>query len=735
MKKLITSLLVSSVVLSSLAGCTTVSETNNSPVYSSSASVSVYADWLADRLISDGEVTDDTEIIVGNAETAESYGIDMSGILDDGYVIRRLAGENSTLIFGKTNNAVDMAVRYYANYCDKTGPINVTEGEGYRVGGITIAGADLSEYVIVCPADADECQKFAASELKRFLGEACGIYPEIVTESDGYAITLVCDTTGETYGDEGFNVKSHENGVTITGGRYRGCMYGVYDFLEDCIGYRFYYSNIADKGDVEGADAYLYKAESVVIGTDLDYTEFPSIHVRDTYGSATSSPAVKYNGEKDRNNAKFGGWGGIIKACHGYINFISDNELESMGYFAGYKYGINPCYTDETLNELLIERILKHCKDKVDSGAVIGKDFTTIDIAQHDIGTFCKCSECNLVNAKAGSTAGTMVQLAYTVAEVLDEEYPGLTVAILAYCGTDKPTRNIEIHKNVYISYCFYVSGDGHFICGNHSINGEECDNNKYFSKQFDGWAALTDNLYVWYYPFQAYYLAYSSTYTYNLYKDIKYLADKNTYGIFFHAEGNSVNQTYNAGLINFYLGQRLMWDADVTEEEYHEMLKEFLYLAYGDGYEYVYEYIKIMEQAADMKECFCGFHSALMNKLNLSYLKDNMNLLHQLRDNAVRLARTAEQETLCDRLFASIYYYELIVNHTDMWINGDDASKAEYKDMVEYFIENYSALPIGEYGLGTPSYAPALSEIDFDQNPIEWVPDRIGGWNDDYNF
>ncbi|MBQ7827032.1 MAG: DUF4838 domain-containing protein [Clostridia bacterium] len=732
MKRKISVLLSAIMIASAIAGCAPAKDAAS---VTTSGNLSVYADWLTDRLESDGKLTADTEIIIGNAAEAESYGVDVSSLSDEGFIIRRAAGETSTLIFGKTDNAVDMAVRYYANYCSVEGELNVVEGEGYRVGSITIAGADLSEYVIVCPEDADESQKFAADELRRFLGDACGIYPEIVTETGGYAITLVCDTTGEAYGDEAFNVKSHEKGITITGGRWRGCMYGVYDFLEECIGYRFYYRNIAAKGEIEAADVYLYEAESVVLGTDIDHTEHPSIPVRDTYGSGTSSPALKYNGERFRGNAKYGGYGGIVKACHGYIGYISDAELHEMGYYAGYDYGINPCYTSEELNELLIERILENCRYRVSRGAVPGKDFTTVDIAQHDIGTFCTCEDCVDIYSKYGGVAGATVNLANMVAEALEPEFPELAVGILAYYGSDVPPRNITIHENVYISYCFYVSLNGYFECGNHSINGSECSTNKYFAELYDGWAELTDNLYVWYYPFQAYYLAYSSPYTFNIYKDIKYLAECNTYGIFLHGEGDSINQTYNTGLINFYMAQRMMWNADITEEEYHEVLKEYLWLAYGDGYEFVYDYITIMEEAADRKGCFCGFHSAFMAKLDMSYLKSNMDLLLELRENAIKYARNSEQEMLCDRLFASVLYYELAVFHNDMWVNGDDTSKSEYKEKLEYFLTNYRSFPIGEYSLGTPSYPPALSEVDFDQNPLEWVPDRLGGWDYNYDF
>ena len=87
------------------------------------------------------------------------------------------------------------------------------------------------------------------------------------------------------------------------------------------------------------------------------------------------------------------------------------------------------------------------------------------------------------------------------------------------------------------------------------------------------------------------------------------------------------------------------------------------------------------------------------------------------------------------DQLCGEVTEENIVYYHTDMWKNGDDTSKAEYKEKVDYFITNYSAFPIGEYGLGTPSYAPALSEVDYDMNPIEWTHQRLGGWNDNYDY
>jgi len=717
MKKKLSLFLCTTTLLSTLSGCSSPVKEPVGNVLSSSSATSVYADWLEDRLTDDGRLTGDTEIIIGNSDTAQSYGVDVSTLSDEGFIIRRTAGEDATLIFANTNDGVDRGVRYFANNCTDEGELNVVEGEGYRVGSITIAGANLSEYVIVCPFDADECQKFAADELRRFLGDACGVYPEIVTESDGYAITLVRDVTGETYGDESFSIKSHEKGITITGGKYRGCMYGVYEFLEQYIGYRFYYRNAGVMGDADRADAYLYENESIDIPADLiDLTVEPSITVRDTFDySVTVSQALKYNGQYYDGNKKLGGYGRITKACHGHQVYISDYELERLGFEGGYNRGVNPCFMDEELTDLLIEKVLIDLSYQKNGGAVLGRDFTTVDISQRDIPSFCMCDTCLDVIREDGAVSGTIVRHANAVAEAIEPEYPEITVAILAYYGTSVPPKKTIPHENVQVSFCFYISDDKKTrICGNHPINGTECETNKYFSELYDGWAAITDNIYVWYYPSSAYFNAYSSTYTNNIYHDIKYLADTNAYGIFYLGDP----ATCSAGLINWYMAQRMMWNSDITEEEYHEMLKEYLWLTYGDGYEFVYEFIQIMEEASDRTDhCFCGFFDSFEDKLDMSYIEENLDLIFTLRETAIRLARTTEQEVLIDRLFSTIYYYEIAVLHDEMWVNGDESSREEYKSKVNSYITNYSWLPIGD----NPC-TPTVDAVDYNVNPYDWV-------------
>lgn len=100
-------------------------------------------------------------------------------------------------------------------------------------------GNDIADYVIVKPADATESEAFAAEELSAYIEKACGVKLEIVMETDSEkTITIVRDTSGEL-GTDGVRICTEDGKLTIAGGTVRGCLNGVYEFLDSYIGWRF----------------------------------------------------------------------------------------------------------------------------------------------------------------------------------------------------------------------------------------------------------------------------------------------------------------------------------------------------------------------------------------------------------------------------------------------------------------------------------------------------------------
>lgn len=720
-----------------LSSCAVLHDPSSGINITASADASAAAEWLGDRL----GTSDKTEYVLGTAEDAEAYGLDLSHLRDEGYMIRKSDGV--ALIFGKTADGLDRGVRRYANYYVETEVADFVYGEGFRVKRLTVSGADISEFKIVCPEYADECMQFAASELQAHIELACGVRLDIVPESDSYAITLELDPTAETtreLGDEAFRIRSHEKGVTITGGCYRGCMYGVYAFLEDYIGVRFYFDPNTQNRQWATDDkrVYVYEAEHIDIPADLiDTEEHPAIHMRYSYSSNEryNSPATGSN-TVYTNNPKFGGYGIMSQPCHGIERYFTADEFLN-DWSAGYSAGIQPCFSNPDLIDELEARVFADIESKVAAGQVPGKDFTLIDISHLDIQSFCNCASCTEIYGEEKAVSGTVVRLGNHIAELLEEDYHELYVSVFAYAGTCKPPEVTKLHKMLMIGFCFYIDG-GYFSCSNHSIGDKSCPTNTYFSDYFDQWQELTDNIYVWYYPFECYYLNNSSPNSFIIYDNLRYLVNANIYGLFVYYCLYQGNHDF----IGSYMSQRMMWDGDMTYEEFCDEMKEFLYLVFGDGYEYVYEYLEFLESVGNGDGCWCGFHDSLLTKLNLNTYKDNLDYVFELWENARKYACTAEQEYAVDTMFMHARYYRAIVTHTDMWINGTPEQKAEYKENLDIFATESRARQIPIFSDNpdqmsiAQKFAPEVKDIDYDINPFKWMPTLTGDeWDVDLDF
>ena len=130
------------------------------------------AAWLTKRL---GEKLTGSVVIGTNAD---GYGLDLTALESDGYLIRACGGED--VLFARTTDGLDRAVRKYAKSVEAGEPIgDVTYHEGFRVGAISIAGRDVSEYTVFCE---DETRLLAAAnELSSRIAEACGVSLPVVT--------------------------------------------------------------------------------------------------------------------------------------------------------------------------------------------------------------------------------------------------------------------------------------------------------------------------------------------------------------------------------------------------------------------------------------------------------------------------------------------------------------------------------------------------------------------------
>jgi len=754
-KRIISAAITAATLLSAFSGCSApaVPVEESPAITATSSALDTYAAWLTDRLESDGRTP--SGIVIGDAGAAAEYGLDLSTLSDEGFIIRRDSASDTTLIFAATAHGTDRGVRYFANYCSDEGELNVVKDEGYRIGKITIAGADLSEYVIVNPEPDNVNLSHVAEELRRHLGNACGISPEIVTEApeNGYAITFVRDESGDTYGDENFLIKSHQRGITITGGRFRGCMYGMYQLLEDYIGIKFYYKSTRENVNGDFGVPYIYEADEIVIGAeDIDFYGEGSIYSRCAYSDAQSySPALKYNGPLNVkgmpdgfNNELFGSYGVPGNVTHGFQNYFWNTDLTEWD--PNYVPGQNPCFTNEDLFDELAYRVIEDLDHRVQvDGLTPMKEryMCCIDIAHLDTPAFCMCEDCVDVYSEEGAVSGAIIRHANKMVEVLaDTPYSDILVGCFAYYGTTKPPRVTKPHKNVVVNFCFYISDDKMIkVCSNHSFGDPECETNKHFTDLYDKWCEITDKTFIWYYPTTAYYFAGTNNDLFKMHGDINYLADRGTYGVMALMDTLLTNNGFvntELSFIKEYMFQRMMWDADMSYEEFCDILKEFLFFTYGDGYESVFDYLKIMDEAGNYGgECWAGIIDQPQRRMSFTHIKNNAEVILQLYEDALRYATDSYQEMMVREIFKYAHYHIAIATHTDKWINGSEADREWYKGIIDHFTNNFAGTLIcQDWGNAYPwKYVPTTGSFDYDQNPLEWMNIGLGTWNDNYNF
>ena len=686
--KKISLILAALTVASSMASCAVPQITDTS--ITASAGAETYADFLADRL---GDSMPESTVIAMGEDT-EKYGVDLSEFVDDeGYTIRANAGR--VVILGKSEAALDRAVRQYANYGNSDN-YSYTYGEDYRVGSITIAGNHISEYVIMLPAENDACHTYAAENLRDYIGKACGTYPEIIdysADAEGRFIRLERaypeDEQYAVLGDEGFTISVDESGdMTILGGYYRGCMYGVFDFLEEHIGWRFL-TDPSSYGNVStNALDYLYESESVDIPADLEYTETADIAVRHNIfrGSVYGTEDFRAKRKINSNISK-------SKNSYGLIGFSNHGLQKAMkdSFFIDFDYDIlkQPCFTDEELIETCKEYFTVQTQKKVDAGQVIGRDFINVDVAQFDTADFCLCETCAELYVLDGGNVGPVLYFTNEIARHLGSIFgDGIQISMFAYWGTSSVPKVTRPDDNVNVSFCFFTEVN-RGECHNHCIDGLNCTSgdtvsNKLYGDQLRDWSEIAKTLTVWYYP--GYWSSTGATVPFikNLRDDIAFLKECGVDGIYVCVAGYYMA---NEKIIP-YLLSNLVWDCDITEEEYADVVAEYYRIVYGEGYEYLLEYEKNVDRYAYDWCWSTNVFSNIRDRIDLKAVSDGLLCDIELFEKAKALAETAAQERYIEELSLSMYFTGLIASYGGWYENGTAEQKATYGQIHSRFME-----------------------------------------------
>ena len=688
MKKSISLALAAVFVASVLASCASARPTAASAgIRTTSSDAADAAAWLSARL---GDRLSDRVVIGTNAK---AYDLDLSALEDEGFLIRNLGGE--VAIFASDPDGLDRAVRKYAKAVEagrKTE--DETYLEGYRVKRFEIAGRDISEYAIYCPAA--DAMKDAAEFLAEHIEKACGASLPIVTgEAKAPFISLVY--ASDAIGDAEYRWNVTKSGLTIeisSAFADRMPYNAICRFIQNAMNWDFFSL---------GYD-YLQPTELLSLpvgahGGESAAFENNMIGSGDMYGYDDRFTSYKMFTSYETTIAPY------RHACHGIVNNRIAADLSKDPGKNAWHFD-QPCYLDETFFEYSYQDVIDLIESKIKSGQKLGKDLVFIDIAQTDTSNWCTCKKCTEMYKAEGNThAGEVLTWSNRISEAVNEVYKGLYYGVFAYMypGTSKPPLTIRPNKLLKITFCFDE------ICVLHPIDGSRCtsgapltaDTKKLTVKQerentlmcdyFRQWSEMTENMYVWFYALTNGLLPTSFVGTVR--ENVKTLHDLGAKGFYWEADDSGYGDLKAARL----MCAELIWNLDMTDEEYAAYYDKVLYSLYGDAAPYMKQCVELETRINDNSACaYCwGWGYGIHPSVNADLWERYYDALFELSETALTLANDARQQYRLTKYCSTVIYKGSLSSYFDAYNAYDEERLTELRRRYALIDER-----LGAYGI-----------------------------------
>ena len=446
-----------------------------------------------------------------------------------------------------------------------------------------------TDYEIVLSSNASVSEKTACQELKFYLDSISGANFNISKAPSlrKKQIYVGFDPSSPFFvgispyaiDDESFTYRVVRGNLLIYGGKKRGTMYGVYSFLENELGVRWYTSNFTK---VPRTNKYRLKR--------LNHTEHPALKYR-----YTNFNLDRYNIPWGAHNKKnMDGWaredqyGGMegYWGIHTMTSYVSAKD-----YFKKHKeyFALREGKRVEN-GQLCLSNpdVLRICKEKLFKDIEEHPLIKVFSVSQGDNWLFCTCDKCKILEDKYGGHSGLLIWFINQIADEVKVKYPGRYVSTFAFQYTQAPPTNIKPRDNVFIR----ITSEG--CCFAHPIS-RGCNTSSVNSKQFvediKGWNKLTDNLFVWDYviPFRNKLIPYPNFDV--LAPNISFFRDHYVVGVF--EEANNASDEGCLDEIRHWVTMKLLWNPDLDTRA---LVKDFVYGYYGQSAPKIMEYIELTQ-------------------------------------------------------------------------------------------------------------------------------------------
>lgn len=636
----------------------------------------------------------------------------------------------------------------------------------YNVYRFTIGGYDISEYCIVIDEDCrfEDNEYFAAELYQEHIYAACGVWLDIVRGESAKAHGIYIHDVekdsylGEVLGNEGYKYEVI-NGDLHVYGTDRGNMYAAYEILEDYLGYGF----------IENYYMFLYKQRTVDIPEGTSTTNLPGYRFRQASSTFNSNQDYRttfalarginasigfdFKGEKIPASY-YGNYVGCIvidiHSMHKYHQMATGTMPdESYGtledrYYAKLLSGEEkdetkwqPCASDESQYQKLFTGLLEYIDYVTVARGVpfLYEDGTTcFSFSLCDNMNWCSCRKCSK-ESKNTSYVDLYLKLKNRGAEEIQEYYPGLKLYTLMY-DKEAPTTVVP-NENLIIVL-------GGTSCANHPLGtDDECYGNGFYNMSRSEFETFIDTmsdlcsqtgaeLWFWYYPETNNWWLYDIPNIYTIYHDVTWLFEHGITG--FYYEGHNMCPGYTFENMKAYMYTQVAFDPSMSIERYEELIKDYMYKVYGHGWENMWEFMTMYEEAGDLvgyenggtePYCFVGAYNRAFDFVSYEYIQENYEYMRSLIVAAIDEFDAPEggehNSIRIDKLYRFLCVFDLLglgATYQDSYVNGDSDSRAVYTERYRW-VYNYLADSGMNYTIYSKMGQSAPATFNLDSNPF----------------
>ncbi len=457
---------------------------------------------------------------------------------------------------------------------------------------------------------------------------------------------------GISFADEEYLIKTVDGNVVINGGK-RGVLYGVYTFIEKYLGVRFLTAELER----------VQNRERIEVG-EIDERYCPIFEYRDicdwTAWNPDFSVKNKINGNfvrklRAEDGYSVGFCGGFQGLVHTFGHLCpADLYDENPEYFALNEQGIRDpsglCLTNENTVKTVVKNACKWL-DTEENPTMISLSVNDGNIA------YCTCEKCQKLYVNGGNHTDAVLYFINKVAKRIEKKYPSVLIDTISYGKVRELPKNIKPAKNVAVRMCGYESRELSIPDAMHEVyekQNTKPQNVVTFAEKIQEVSNVFSKIYVWDYPYNYCNINMVFPVLHTLLANVRFYADNKVKGMFINGNTDTCDFTE----LKVYLWAKVLYNPYMSEEEYERHLVEFLQGFYGDGWQCVYEYIRLTEELS--KGTNFGIHSSPQGIIPLERAEEFIQTGKALFAKARALCLDEGERNRLKKCELQIDYYEL---------------------------------------------------------------------------